>query len=106
MSETYRAYVDRAYAFSRDTVRLKVAVGRGYGRVSFLNSDGTWTEHDEGTAPADMGIELPAGAIEAIAAAIEEYQGHASHADTEARVLREWLVVERGRVDRTLEARP
>ena len=44
----------------------------------------------------------PIPAIEAIAVAIQEWQGHTSHADTEARVLREWLAAERKRVDRVL----
>jgi hypothetical protein len=53
-----------------------------------------------------MGLLLPAEAVEAIARAVQEFQGHTSHADTEARVLREWLTVERARVDRALEVLP
>lgn len=68
-----------------------------------LLADGTWTTYPEGMKFADgAGLLLPAGAIEAIVVAIAEFQGHTSHADTEARVLREVLDVERRRVDLVL----
>lgn len=86
--------------FARDVVTLAV---RDNDQRAYLMRDGNWMVVEEGTSSADMGIVLPSGAIEAIAVAIAEYQGHTSHADTEARVLREWLAVERGRVDRALE---
>lgn len=57
---------------------------------------------EDGTAPTEVGLTLPAGSIEAIATAVQEFQGHTSHADTEAKVLREWLAVERARVDNAL----
>jgi hypothetical protein len=71
---------------------------------TYLKSDGSFVKVAEGfTPPADIGIKLPAAAIEAITKGIEAYQGHTSHADTEARVLREWLAVEKGRVDEALK---
>lgn len=86
--------------FVRDIVTLAV---RDNDQHAFLMPDGTWLRVDDGAAsPERMGIELPASSIEAIAVAIQEWQGHTSHADTEARVLREWLAVERERVDRAL----
>ena len=91
--------------WARGTVRLLVRDAHG-SRESYLMENGLWTEADEGTSPADMGLLLPAEAVEAIARAAQEFQGHTSHADTEARVLREWLVVERARVDRALEQKP
>lgn len=92
----------RVYAgpdsFVRNQVTLAVRDDNGY----YLMSDGTWRAFSEGEVATDMGIALPAHVIEAIGVAIQEWQGHTSHADTEARVLREWLAVERERVDRTL----
>ena len=79
--------------FATNTVRLMV---RRDG--AFLMADGTWVAVAEGSFPPDdAGVVLPRDAIEAIAVAIAEWQGHVSHADTEARVLREWLAAERDR---------
>jgi hypothetical protein len=86
--------------FARNVVRLAI---RDEARNAFLMPDGTWQTVPEGEYIADMGVVLPAGAVEAIAVAVAEYQGHTSHADTEARVLREALTVERARVDRMLD---
>jgi len=70
----------------------------------YLASDGTWKDWKPGEGLAsDAGIPVPPGFIEPLAVAIQEHQGHTSHADTEARVLREWLAVERERVDNVLE---
>lgn len=86
--------------FARNRVTLLIRDGD---QRAFLMGDGTWVSVAEDVAaPADMGLILPAGSIEAIALAVAEYQGHTSHADTEARVLREWLAVERARVDGAL----
>lgn len=98
--------LDDTDGWTRNTVRL--AIRRGVGdRTEFLNPDSTWSSVQEGMlGPSPMGIELPRAAVEAIATAIAEWQGHTSHADTEARVLREWLSVERDRVDRALTPEP
>lgn len=70
---------------------------------AYLMSDGTWMQFQEGTeVTGEVGVLLPSAALEAIVRCVEEWQGHTSHADTEARVLREWLTVERERVDRVL----
>lgn len=102
--QPYRAFVLRSWENSfADTVRLYMRRRHpGSGRVEYLLSDGTWRVVDEGTEVAEAGLLLPAEAVEAIAVAIEEFQGHTSHADTEARVLREWLAVEQRRVDEAL----
>lgn len=96
--------LDDVGSWTRNTVLLAVRERRGMG-AAYLMRDGTWLEFtpEEGSAlRTDIGIELPRGSIEAVALAIQEWQGHTSHADTEARVLREWLAVERERTDRTL----
>lgn len=100
----YRAFISRSN-FGLDQVRLYVARFRGYQLpYDTLLSDGTWGQGVDGATLDTEGLRLPSEAIEAIARAIEEFQGHASHADTEARVLRESLEVERARVDRVLAA--
>lgn len=85
-------------SFSKNVVTLLVRDQRAY-----LMQDGSWQQVPEGKSIEGAGIELPRGSIEAIAIAIQEWQGHTSHADTEARVLREWLAVERARVERALD---
>ena len=101
MSE-YDAMLLREMAdWQRNTTRLMVREKRGI-RSAYLMEDGTWTDQEDGTALDRTGLILPAGSIEAIARAIQEFQGHASHADTEARILREWLAVEKARVDAVL----
>lgn len=94
----------RVYAgpdtFARNIVTLAV---RDNDQGAYLMHDGNWLTVPEGVAAgSEMGLLLPAASIEAIATAIAEYQGHTSHADTEARVLREWLAAERARVDQVL----
>jgi hypothetical protein len=103
MSRPFDAVVLRdGDGWSRDVVRLGVREKRGT-TAAFLMPDGTWHTAGEGETAGQHGLLLPTGSIEAIAEAIQEWQGHTSHADTEARVLREWLAVERARVDRSLE---
>ena len=51
----------------------------------------------------DAGFSFPAEALEAIEQAFERSKGAPSHARTEAAVLREWLAVERARVDEALK---
>jgi len=97
MTRFEAAILDGPHLWTMNRVTLAVREGNSY-----LMEDGTWQAFDEGTATEGTGIALPRGAIEAIAVAIQNWQGHASHADTEAKVLREWLAVERERVDRTL----
>jgi hypothetical protein len=92
-----RIYDEPAF-FDRNVVTLAIRDNGG----AFLLRDGTWYTGKEGEAVTDMGILLPRHVIEPIAVAIAEWQGHTSHADTEARVLREWLAVEQARVDRAL----
>ena len=101
---SYRAHIfDEPRGFLHNTIRLIV---RGpVGEVGM--ADGTWTVIPEGEdIPEGAGWEFPRAAIEEIAKAIADWQGHTSHADTEARILREWLTAERTRVDLVLDRRP
>jgi hypothetical protein len=95
----FRAFIAREW--QRDIVRLMVSRRIG-SHADHLMPDGTWRTVEEGSSLEDEGIELPAGSVEAIAVALQEFQGHTSHADTEARVLREWLAAEMTRVDAAL----
>lgn len=96
MSRFGARILDGPHLFVRDQVTLAV-VDRDTG--DYLAADGTWKRGTEGARAEDMGIVIPSAAVEALATAIQEFQGHTSHADTEARVLREWLAVEQRRVD-------
>ena len=88
--------------WARGTVRLLIREQHG-DRAAFLMINSTWQDVPEGQYPeGEVGLILPAGVVEALAEAIAEFQGHTSHADTEARVLREWLAAERARVDQVL----
>lgn len=72
-------------------------------RHQVLMRDGTWYQAEDGASlPEDAGVVLPASVIEPLVKAIEEFTGHATHAETEARVLREALDHERMRVDSVL----
>lgn len=98
----YKAFIAREN-WAPDRVLVKI--GRFTSeRTEFFMQDGTWVVVPDREVEPDSGLILPAGAIEALAVAIQEFQGHASHADTEARVLREWLATERFRVDSFLKA--
>jgi hypothetical protein len=88
------------HLFVRDQVTVAIRDDR---LGEYLMRDGSWQVLPEGESSEDIGILIPAGAIEALAVAVAEYQGHTSHADTEARVLREWLAVERARVEKALD---
>lgn len=99
MSKGY--FVRLLQDFNMRTVRIRIL---DEARSTELHRDGTWQPFEEmGVITDDVGIVIPAGAVEALAVAIEEFQGHTSHADTEARVLREWLAVEQRRVDAMLD---
>lgn len=103
MSE-YRVYVMREPWLLQDVVRVYMQRKAGP-TYEYLREDGTW-EAIAGAevVPEKAGILLPAAAIEPLTVAIQEFQGHTSHADTEARVLREWLAVEQRRVDAALSS--
>jgi len=110
MREPFSAYIMTEPPWLGPVPLVRLHLREGLDRRRWLRRDGSWQDEvGEGTAVAqdDLGILLPAEAVEAIALAIDEWQGHTSHADTEARVLREWLTIERNRVDDVLaERRP
>lgn len=97
--------------FQRDRVRLAMREEnlRGY---RYLLADGTWSEWIDpeerlaGEPLPEMGISIPRESLEAIATAIDEFQGAATHGPTAEKILREALDVERRRVDEALERRP
>lgn len=70
---------------------------------TMLSPDGTWVALTEGAAMDRPTVALPIEAMEAFVEAVDAYRGQPSHAKTEAAVLREWLAVERGRVDRMVD---
>jgi hypothetical protein len=104
----FRAYLERDYRM--DEMRLVIRERRA-GDARYLMRDGTWRAFTpdqlaEATVPSDeFGILLPVESIEAIAWAFDEHLGTAMHGRTEAAVLREWLTVERDRVDAILRGR-
>lgn len=90
--------------FARRTVRLILVRQRGDGRDDVWMGGDEWRTIEEGTVtPEPPGVLLPVDAVDALREAIDHYEGKAGHAATEARVLREWLDVERARVDKALE---
>lgn len=96
---TYRAHiVETPDTWGRGTVRLLIADERG----NMIMEDGTWEQSEEGSSSYRAGIILPRTAIEPILEAMETWLGLRTHASTEAAVLREWLAVERARVERIL----
>ena len=68
--------------------------------VDVAMGDGTWHSVEEGSVmPEGAGIEIPGDVFEAVFQAFLEYKGFKTHDPTEVKVLREWLELEKGRVD-------
>ena len=107
MRGEYKAFLQRDMAASPfgGTVRLYVWSQSAYGReFDCLMSDGTWKTIDEGElAGDDAGLTLPIQSIDVLHEAIKQYRGDALDSTTETKVLREWLISERGRVDKLIE---
>lgn len=97
MNRWRAAIVREPEMFAQDTVRLLVADPSG----GVLTERGLWVRLPEGERAPDMGLILPAEAIAVIGEAIHRFHGYTDRA-AEAAVLREWLAVERERVDRVL----
>lgn len=99
----YRAYIENKY-MSRG-VRVLLFQDAGIGHVDCLMANGTWERVPEGAEPAgEMGVTIPAAALPQIHDAIAAHLGNSVPTKAEVSVLREWLAVERGRVDKTLGA--
>lgn len=94
----YRAHVELPiYALNP---RLHVWRDRADHRRELLLEDGTWTVVDDAAViPDTAGIVLPREALQAIGLAILEHLGDRIPSQAEVRVLREWLGIERHRVD-------
>src|SRR3990167_3652998 len=76
---------------------------RRFDRISYV-TDTTLTLRavGEDEVVPKSGVLLPKAVIPALAEGIERWQGRTNHAATEVAILREWLAVERARVDRAL----
>jgi hypothetical protein len=100
----YRVFIERDFkSFAlAGLVRLHILNANDPSHTVYLRRDGSWEEAVEGAMMDDSGLVLPAECVEPLAVAIQEFQGHTSHADTEAKVLREWLAVEQARVNKVL----
>lgn len=107
MSDYDARVLDDMGTWATNSVRLVVRQRREWPGAAYLMSDGTWAQPADGAQldPEKVGVVIPAAALDAILEAIERHRGVAGDAATEARVLREWLTVERGRVDAFLEQR-
>jgi hypothetical protein len=88
----------------RRYARLYLVQQRPDGREDTLLEDGTFTTVEPGVFQERAGLALAYPALQAIFDGLTEWKGLQSHQATEARILREWLEVERARVD-TLTAR-
>lgn len=63
-------------------------------------NDNTWQDVDEmSVVPEGAGLELPYNVFDAIFEAFLDYRGIKTHDPTEVKVLREWLELEKKRVD-------
>lgn len=111
MSGTWGAYeariIEDLNEWQHDTVRVVVRRLREWPQAEYLMSDGTWQVVDQGVQldPDKVGIVLPEAAVGPMLEAFAKHHGDTGHAATEARILREWLTAERGRVDAVLEQR-
>lgn len=83
----------------RRQARLHLANERSDGQVEFLMSDGTFETHPGEQLVEGSGLWLPSASLVAVYDALAEWRGLQTHQATEAKVLREWLGVERERVD-------
>lgn len=94
--------VDEARWLEMGGVRLHVYRHVGRHEVEALTvGEPTWTRINPVEAASDQaGIVLPRGCLAAVDKEIRRYAGDLRDSESEARVLREWLAVERGRVDR------
>lgn len=106
---TIRAqFIQEMTDFQRDRVRLAMRE-ESYRGYRYLLADGTWSEWADPENRAgeklelEIGISLPSASLEALATALDEFRGTATHAPTAERILRESLDVERRRVDAALE---
>lgn len=80
------------------TVRVFIGNQRPDGHSELLMEDGTWLTVETGTTTDRAGILLPRPALDALLDELTRWKGLATHQATEAKVLREWLAVERERV--------
>jgi hypothetical protein len=101
MRNEYRVFIQDPGLSDPLAMSVGIYVWREHDR-RLLNPDGTWLPVEEGTHPGPPSFTLPRDVMEAFVEAVDAYKGQPSHAKTEASVLREWLEVERARVDKVL----
>lgn len=88
--------------FITGQVRVLVGRERQDGFEYLLPGGGSWIDSFENATPPDaptVGFVVPAGALNALTEALVKHQGDSLPSAGEVRVLREWLAVERARVD-------
>ena len=84
----------------RDIYRLHVWRRLRTDDVELLLEDGTWATVPSGTViPENAGFVIPGQIFDDVFDAFLEYKGYKSHEPTEVKVLREWLNLEKARVD-------
>lgn len=98
---------DRRYGYDR--FRL-VVMKRNYDSHStdVLMSDGTWETVPEmemfpETPERTVGLTFPADTINAFVDAVKEFKGDSLDTATEVKVLKEWLTIERTRVENLIQ---
>lgn len=84
----------------RDVHRLHVWRRLPNDRVEVMMADSTWTTIDPmETIPPDSGVPFPGYLFDEIFDAFLKYKNFKTHEPTEVKVLREWLTLEKTRVD-------
>ena len=102
---TYRARIlESPSNWYLNTIRLMLVNETINNGAEIVMADGTVKYFpDLSVLSDDMGIVIPKSAVNAILEAFAEWQGRSSDSKTEVAVLREWLAVEKDRVDHLID---
>lgn len=101
MEDQWVARVEEEFMKRHITLRL---AANGSGSGHYLMPDGNFKTVNEGEI-ADDGLVLPNSSARAILKAFQDYVGIVSPSSQENKVLREWLDLEKERVDKILNAK-
>lgn len=99
------AHIESNRRYGSDSHRLVIGRHSPWNRsTDVLMSDGTWETVPEmqkfpETETRTVGIELPMDCVKAIVEAVKEFAGPGLDSSTEVKILREWLTVEKARVE-------
>lgn len=99
------AYIESNHRYGSDSHRLVIGRRNEWNRTTdIFMSDGTWQSVPEmeiypETPERTVGIVLPMDGVKAIIEAVKEFTGPGLDTATEVKVLREWLTVEKARVE-------